>query len=417
MQLRHPRCRLPVCGRPPSSGDTGQIASGDHLDSRGPYTCGGWQPNRQCVVGAARIAVAAAPRCRVTASYCMTSTALLAKWGALSTFVLQNAGVILLMRYSKVASGNQSASYNSSVAVFVTELAKLPICSFLYALERRGVLAFFSSVASDIRDNWLEWLKLSLPALLYTVQNNCLFIGLTNLEAAVAQVTYQMKIFMTALFSICLLGRRLNRSQWIGLGLLVMGVLCVQGLPTKLRAKYLPAAGLAGGSSTRRVRRQKPAMSASAGGVASEGNAFVGVCAMLLASVCSSFAGVYFEMMLKTSSTSLWLRNIQLAFWSGSFAAVGIFLQLVGANLSLAPSRPACAACLVVSACGRCAGPSHRDPRSPSWLHCCDLGRRCRQRIRRHARRDHYQICRQYSAWLCAGCRDHCRCNRLVRAL
>ena len=53
-----------------------------------------------------------------------------AKLAALSTFVLQNAGVILLMRYSKLAGGEKG--YNSAVAVLMTECAKLPICSLLY---------------------------------------------------------------------------------------------------------------------------------------------------------------------------------------------------------------------------------------------------------------------------------------------
>ena len=46
-----------------------------------------------------------------------------------------------------------------------------------------------SSLCSDLKHNSGEWLKLSLPALLYTIQNNALFLGLANLEAAVAQVT------------------------------------------------------------------------------------------------------------------------------------------------------------------------------------------------------------------------------------
>ena len=187
-----------------------------------------------------------------------------------------------------------------------------------------------SSLCSDLKHNSGEWLKLSLPALLYTIQNNALFLGLANLEAAVAQVTYQGKIFTTAMFSICLLGRRLRAGQWLALVMLVLGMLCVQGIPEKLAAS--PAwAGQAGrrllsthgsaatGSSATSATSATTYAAASA---ESDRVALVGVIAMLVACVCSSFAGVYFEMMLKQSSASLWLRNIQLGVWATAIAAI-----------------------------------------------------------------------------------------------
>ena len=202
-----------------------------------------------------------------------------AKYMALAVFVLQNAGVILLMRYSKVHATAQTG-YNSAVAVLMCELVKMPACALLLAVERGGVCAFVSSVADDLRTNGREWLQLSLPALLYVVQNNMLFIGLANLEAAVAQVTYQLKIFITALFTVCLLGRRLGAIQWFGLFLLTLGVLCVQGLPEKLAARALNK--MAGGAS---------AGGATAVDAESAHATLVGVSAVLVACFCSSFAG------------------------------------------------------------------------------------------------------------------------------
>ena len=78
-----------------------------------------------------------------------------------------------------------------------------------------------------------EWLRMSVPALLYTVQNNCLYIGFLHLEAAVGQVTYQSKILFTAFFSVLMLGKTLKAPQWLALLLLAAGVCCTvapQGL-------------------------------------------------------------------------------------------------------------------------------------------------------------------------------------------
>lgn len=46
-----------------------------------------------------------------------------------------------------------------------------------------------------------------------------------------------------------------------------------------------------------------------------------GVVAVAISCLSSGFAGVYFEKILKGSSASVWLRNVQLGFF-GSFAAV-----------------------------------------------------------------------------------------------
>jgi UDP-sugar transporter A1/2/3 len=39
---------------------------------------------------------------------------------------------------------------------------------------------------------------------------------------------------------------------------------------------------------------------------------FMGFGAVLMATLTSGFAGVYFEKILKTGPTSVWMRNIQL---------------------------------------------------------------------------------------------------------
>lgn len=67
-----------------------------------------------------------------------------------------------------------------------------------------------------------------IPAGLYTLQNNLLFIALSNLDAATYQVTYQLKILTTALFSVLMLGKKLDSTKWISLVFLMIGVSLVQ---------------------------------------------------------------------------------------------------------------------------------------------------------------------------------------------
>jgi hypothetical protein len=56
---------------------------------------------------------------------------------------------------------------------------------------------------------------------------------------------------------------------------------------------------------------------------------FIGFVAVMMAAVLSGFAGVYFEKILKNSrsSTSVWMRNIQMGMTSISLAYVGVFFS------------------------------------------------------------------------------------------
>lgn len=67
-----------------------------------------------------------------------------------------------------------------------------------------------------------------IPSGLYTLQNNLLFIALSNLDAATYQVTYQLKILTTALFSVLMLGKKLDSYKWVSLVILMAGVSFVQ---------------------------------------------------------------------------------------------------------------------------------------------------------------------------------------------
>jgi UDP-galactose transporter len=63
-------------------------------------------------------------------------------------------------------------------------------------------------------------------------------------------------------------------------------------------------------------------------GVEDEMNRSLGLMAVFLACVLSGLAGVYFEKVLKGSNTTLWIRNVQLSFFS-LFPAlfVGVLLK------------------------------------------------------------------------------------------
>ena len=147
---------------------------------------------------------------------------------------------------------------------------------------------------SEIVVNWPETVKVSVPAFVYMLQNNLLYVATSNLDAATCQITYQLKILTTAVFAVTMLGQSIGRLKWASLAILLAGIVLVQ----------LPQ--LAGGASAR-----------------AGGSAAVGLAAVLAACVMSGFAGVWFERLLKTSQASLWVRNVQLGVIGGALGLAG----------------------------------------------------------------------------------------------
>uniref|UniRef100_A0A3B4ETD7 UDP-N-acetylglucosamine transporter-like n=1 Tax=Pundamilia nyererei TaxID=303518 RepID=A0A3B4ETD7_9CICH len=200
--------------------------------------------------------------------------------------------LVLTMRYSRTLKEN-GPRYLASSAVVSAEVLKIFMCTLLIFSENSDLTAMYELLNKEILNKPVELVKLAVPAGIYTLQNNLLYIALSNLDAATYQVTYQLKILTTALFSVSMLGKKLGSYQWLSLLFLMAGVTLVQ----------LPVESL--GDSEQNV------MSAS--------SQFVGLIAVLMACVSSGFAGVYFEKILKGTSQSLWLRNIQLGESSNEF--------------------------------------------------------------------------------------------------
>lgn len=215
---------------------------------------------------------------------CMTRTML--KQLSLILLTLQNALLILVMRYTRTRKGDM---YFATSAVVLSEGLKV-LTSLMILAAQEGT---FIKLMCYLRDNiWrqpLDCLKVSVPAFIYTLQNNLLYIALSNLDAATFQVSYQLKILTTALFSVLMLKKKLSPQQWSALVILFVGVALVQFRPEDSK------------SSKTATTDQRPS---------------VGLFAVILSCFMSGFAGVYFEKILKGTKQSLWLRNVQLGSMS-----------------------------------------------------------------------------------------------------
>jgi UDP-sugar transporter A1/2/3 len=201
--------------------------------------------------------------------------------------------------------------------VMLTECIKVVVCILVvFHCHSFSVLPTFRFLHKEIVLQYHETAKLIVPAATYTFQNNLLFTALTNLDAATFQVAYQLKIATTALFSNYMLGKAINSTKWVSLILLAIGVALAQ-----------TSQSFSGNASTKHP------------------NTLVGITAVLLACVSSGFSGVYFEKLIKHTSTTddvnqshpvtanqprhlaLWVRNIQLGLFSMMMGIGGMLVK------------------------------------------------------------------------------------------
>jgi len=207
----------------------------------------------------------------------------------LMLMVLQNSSTVLVGRYTRSVPAEDR--YEALNLVVVTEIGKLLVSC---VLEHR-TMSLPSSIRTHILSNPLDFLIVLIPALLYLIQNTLLYVALSNLSAPLFQVMYQMKTLTTAIVSVLMLNRRYNVIQWFCLVGLGIGVAVV-------------VTGENGGNSAKTDASM---------------NMVVGLTAVSVACFSSALAGVYFEKVLKRKEgsgdkppVSLWMRNIQLAFFS-----------------------------------------------------------------------------------------------------
>lgn len=222
----------------------------------------------------------------------------------------QNSSVVLITRYTR-AGVTAADSYVINDLVMITEVGKLVLAAaFEYNHTNGGLIR---SVKENIIDRPLDFLRILIPSLLYLVQNSVMYIAISNLTAPMFQVTYQCKLLTTAIVSVIMLQRRYSMKQWICLTVLGMGVAIVV-----LGARESKDGG----------DDDKDSANAQ--------NLFLGLTSVTVACLCSAFAGVYFEKVLKKPTTdggqarapvSMWMRNVQMAFFSICIALMNMYRE------------------------------------------------------------------------------------------
>ena len=203
--------------------------------------------------------------------------------GVLFALVSQNTAAVLLMKFT---FRDGAAKYDVSTTVCITEFIKLVICLCIVFLGR------FNSLTSCMLPS-LTQKKLAVPAVLYTIQNNLVYVAVNSLTPASYIICSQGKIFTTAFFSVVMLSVKLQMHQYLSFILLACGMVLTQlDFGVNVDSAY---------SFNRQI---------------------AGVIAITLGSITSGFTGVYLEILYKSGTESIWERNLQLGVYALPIASL-----------------------------------------------------------------------------------------------
>jgi len=205
------------------------------------------------------------------------------------------AGVLLMTMQPLLVTLSQNKDgkldYNPASSTLCTEMLKIIISSsFLVSSGQHKSIAFEPKVFAQY----------AIPALIYFVNNNLVFVILMYVNPTTFQLLSQLKTVFTGILFRIFLGRTLTKFQYLAIWQLTCGTM-TSHIPLCAAA----VAGAAAGSSS------------SLGFMLS-----VGSCLL------SAMGGIYSEKLLKSNaSSSIHWQNIQLYGWGCAFNFFGALMS------------------------------------------------------------------------------------------
>jgi len=186
-------------------------------------------------------------------------------------------------------------SYSVPSSTMLSEALKFVISSALLVRQRCST----PSLTLLHEGSCGEFMWFMVPALIYFVNNNCVFFILQAVDPTTFQLLSQMKTIFTGLLFRIFLNRQLSYVQWLALVTLACGTAVSQ----------LPSHGKGGRH-------------------AHEGPPYLGMVLAILSSLLSALGGIYNEKLLKGRPTaSLHWQNIQMYSWGVLFNAMGAYYK------------------------------------------------------------------------------------------
>lgn len=193
----------------------------------------------------------------------------------------------------KASQKHHKYGYNTVAVVFLTECTKLVIAIGIYLCSNSC-----RSLVHELVSNPRLFALYFIPSGLYCVYNNLAFVSLINYDPTTYYILLQLRMVVTGVMYELVFKRRLTRMQWLSLVLITIGCLVKN-------SSHLTTSGLQ-----------------------SQSLISTGVFWILIQILCSCFAGVYTEFLVKDTGANvhLMVQNVFMYVDSILCNFVGILL-------------------------------------------------------------------------------------------
>merc|ERR1712232_201338 len=166
----------------------------------------------------------------------------------------------------------------------------------------------------------------SVPGLPYAVQNQLIFYAVANLQPAMFQLASKMKFVSTALLSRIVLKKTLTQVQWIGIVLLMLGLVVS-------KSPLIMGCGSHHSVPVPATSDKSPALAqdqVQTGASYDNSRFVVGMMLVTVTSTLSGASGIANEFLLKQhdEGVSVLLKNAQLYLWGVVFNGFGCILEV-----------------------------------------------------------------------------------------
>jgi len=213
-----------------------------------------------------------------------SSSAFTLRWTSLCAFVLSHAVLTCVLRVDVLEEDEHNPVIVSTV-VCGAELCKLLLsCVAVMSLDCTGntfserIKSFFVHIRHAFLNEAADIIKLCVPSLLYTFQNNFQYVIETS---PLFVILYQGKNITTAIFYQTMLGRKIRKGEWLAIASLTLGIALVQASQQDVHIHHAKLA--------------------------------IGLFSVTCACLTSGFAGVYFEKTMMQSKSTIWMINLQMS--------------------------------------------------------------------------------------------------------
>lgn len=166
-------------------------------------------------------------------------------WLALALLLVQTTAGQLLARVSRTSGTGEP--YITSTAVVMSEAIKFVVSVGMVVRAEGSLHSGLRTLHGALIAHPADMLMLAVPGITYVVQNNLLFVGISNLDVGTLSVLVQLKLLTTACFAVTMLGKRLSARKWAALFILFVGCSVVQigaaAAPAAVRSAVGPHQG------------------------------------------------------------------------------------------------------------------------------------------------------------------------------